>query len=154
MAPAFERILSPEAARPVTPETGGAGSRLDISVVFTSVESTLAALAKAGALAASLGARISLVVPQIVPYALPLESPPVLLDWNEARFRAIADRSPVETAVRIYLCRDRLETLVSNLPAGSLVVMGSRKRWWPTADDRLARSLRKAGHDVIVAATE
>ena len=55
------------------------------------------------------------MVPQVVPYPLPLESPPVLIDWNERRFRVIADESPVETTVRIYLCRDRLETLTAVL---------------------------------------
>jgi hypothetical protein len=93
-------------------------------------------------------------VPQPVPYPLPLESPPVLLDWNERRFRVIASESPVETTVRIYLCRDRLETLASVLNSGSIVVLGARKKWWPTAEARLARSLRKAGHEVIVAELE
>ena len=151
---AFERILIPRTGRPVRQEAEAAEARLSVSVIFTSVESTLGALKKAGALAASLGARITLVVPQVVPYPLPLQSPPVLLDWNERRFRAIASQNPIETAVRIYLCRDRLETLLSILGAGSIVVVGCRKSWWPNADYRLARKLRKAGHEVIVAARE
>ena len=62
-------------------------------------------------LANRLSCRITLVVPQVVPFPLPLSSPPVLLDWNERRFRVIASQSPVETEVQIYLCRDRLEML-------------------------------------------
>ncbi len=151
---AFERTLSPQTGRPVRPEVEAAEPRLNISVIFTSVESTLNALKRAGALAASLGAQITLLVPQVVPYSLPLESPPVLLDWNEKRFHVIAQQSPVDTTVRIYLCRDRVETVASVLRAGSLVVIGSRKQWWPIADNRLARRLRKAGHEVIVAAME
>ena len=154
MVLAFERILQPGTGHPVRPEVEDRGPRLNISVIFTSVESTLKALKKAGALATRLGARITLLVPQIVPYPLPLESPPVLIDWNERRFRVIADESPVETTVRIYLCRDRLETLASVLNSGSIVVLGSRKKWWPTAEARLAGRLRKAGHEVIVAEME
>jgi hypothetical protein len=154
MVLAFERILDPKLGRPVRPELDAAEAKLDISVVFTSVESTLAALRKAGSLATSLGARITLLVPQIVPYPLPLESPPVLLDWSEHRFRVIATQSPVETAVRVYLCRDRQDALASVLRVGSLVVIGCRKSWWPDSDYRLARKLRKAGHEVIVAAME
>ena len=151
---AFERILQPGTAQPVRPEVEGREPRLNISVIFTSVESTIKALTKAGALATSLGARITLVVPQVVPYPRPIESPPVLIDWNERRFRVIAEQSPVETTVRIYLCRDCLETLASVLNSGSIVVLGARRRWWPTAESRLARSLRKAGHEVIVAGRE
>lgn len=151
---AFEKILHVEKGRPVRPKAEGREPRLNISVIFTSVDSTLKALKKAGALATSLGARITILVPQPVPYPLPLESPPVLLDWNERRFRVIASESPVETTVRIYLCRDRLETLASVLNSGSIVVLGARKKWWPTAEARLARSLRKAGHEVIVAELE
>ena len=154
MVLAFERLLRPEAGDPVRPDAGDREARLNISVIFTSVESTLSALNRAGALASSLGARITLLVPQVVPFPLPLESPPVLLDWNEKRFRVIADESPVDTTVQIFLCRDRLEALTSVLRASSIVVVGAAKRWWPTAEARLARKLRKAGHEVIVAEME
>ena len=92
--------------------------------MFTSVEATLAALKQAGSLANRLGAHITLVVPQIVPQPLPLDSPPVLIEWNENRFRMIASETPVDTAVQIYLCRDRWETLASVLKPHSLVVIG------------------------------
>jgi hypothetical protein len=119
-------------------------------VVFTSVDATLAALKEAGNLASSLGGRIALIVPQIVPYPLPLTSPPVLVDFNERRLRVIASRCRVETRVTIYLCREAFETLQSALKPHSLVVVGSRKRWWPTAEKRLAAKLRRLGHQVVV----
>src|ERR1019366_7440567 len=109
MSLAIEKILVPATGQPSRPPE--VGQRLNIAVVFTSVDSTLAALQAAGNLANSLGARITLVVPQIVPYPLPLETPPVLVEFNEKRFRVMASESPVETSVQIYLCRDRFETL-------------------------------------------
>ena len=151
---ALERILQPSTGIPPKPEIEEREERLNISVIFTSVEWTLTALKRAGALAASLGARITLLVPQVVPYPLPLESPPVLIDWNEQRFRMIASESPVETTVRIYLCRDRLETLAFVLRPASIVIVGCRRKWWPTSEARLARKLRKSGHEVILAETE
>jgi hypothetical protein len=66
----------------------------------------------------------------------------------------IAIESPVETIVRVFLCRDRLETLSMVLKPHSLVVVGGRGRWWPTAEERLARRLRRAGHEVIFEETE
>jgi hypothetical protein len=111
-------------------------------------------LKEAGNLANSLGARITLVVPQMVPHPLLLESPPVLVDFNENRFRVMASKSPVETRVHIYLCRDRFDALTSVLKAGSIVVLGGRKRWWPTKDETLARQLRRAGYEVLFKETE
>ena len=72
------------------------------------------------------------------------------VDFNERRLRVIAKRPKgrVETRISIYLCRDPLETLMSVLKPHSLVVVGSCKRWWPTAEKRLAAKLRQAGHEV------
>jgi hypothetical protein len=72
------------------------------------------------------------------------------VDFNERRLRVLAGQSRVETRVSIYLCRDALPTLLSVLKPHSLVVVGSRKRWWPTAEKRLAAKLRRAGHVVMV----
>jgi hypothetical protein len=154
MALALERMIAPVTGVPARPLVEESDSKLDISVVFTSVDATLAALKEAGSLAASLGGRITLIVPQIVPYPLPLTSPPVLVDFNERRLRVIASQCRVETRVSIYLCRDPLETLVSVLKPHCLVVIGSRKRWWPTAEKRLARKLRHTGHQVVVTERE
>ena len=150
MSLALEKILTPAPAVAAPQE-----SQLNIAVIFTSVDATLRALKAAGKLANRLGARIKLMVPQVVPYPLPLTSPPVLLDWNERRFRVLANESPVETAVQLYLCRDRLDTLKASLKPQSLVVIGGRKRrFWPTKEQTLAKALRRAGHEVIFAETE
>ena len=140
----YRRLAVLRSGEPGKPNTG-----LDISVVFTSIEPTLQALKEAGALAQHLGGRITLVVAQVVPYPLPLETPPVLVEFSENRFRVLARENPVETNVHIYLCRDRFEALTSALKPGSIVVVGWRKKWWPTKDEILARQLRRAGHEVI-----
>jgi hypothetical protein len=154
MSLAIEKILAPATGYPTRREPEVSDQKLNIAVVFTSVQSTLAALKQAGKLANSLGARIKLVVPQVVPYSLPLETPPVLVEFNENRFRVMANETPVETSVQIYLCRDRFETLKSVLQRGSVIVVGGRKRWWPTKDQRLARQLRRAGYEVLFQETE
>jgi hypothetical protein len=158
MALALERMIAPVIGVPASPFAEATDSKLDISVVFTSVNATLEALKQAGELlghqAASLGGRITLIVPQIVPYPMPLASPPVLVDFNERRLRVIAGNCRVETRVSIYLCRDALETLRSVLKPRSLVIVGSRKRWWPTAEKRLAAKLRHFGHEVVVTERE
>ncbi len=154
MSLAIEKISVPATGLPGWPPAEEADQRLNIAVIFTSVEATLTALKEAGALASSLGAHITLLAPQVVPYSLPLNNPPVLRDFNETRFRVIARDSRVETSVQIYLCRDLFETLASVLSPGSLVVLGGRKRWWPTRETRLASKLRRIGHEVVFKETE
>jgi len=154
MSRAEERILNPAAGRPQSLAGADADSKLNICVIFTAVETTLAALRQAGALASNLGARIYLVVPHVVPYPLALNNPPVKRPFNERRFRVIAGQSRVETTVAVYLCRDRMETLEAVLHPHSLIVVGGRKSWWPTSEKRLAAGLRRAGHEVIFSEME
>jgi hypothetical protein len=154
MALALNKTIRPLAGLPERPSPITTGTRLNVDVVFTSVPATLTALKKAAELANRLGAHITLLVPQVVPYPMPLQSPPVLLDWNERRFKVIAEQSLVETTVHLYLCRDREATLLKTLRPHSLVVLGGPKRWWPNAEKRLARKLRHAGHEVIFTETE
>src|SRR6478672_12030432 len=155
MALAFESVLTTVPGEPRADEQVVLQDPcLNIVVVFTSIDATLAALKEAAVLANRLCGRVTLIVPQVVPYPLPLASPPVLVDWNERRFRVIASDSPVETKVIIYLCRDHVQTLTAVLNPHSVVVLGGRKRWWPTRETRLARILRRAGHEVIFKVTE
>jgi len=145
----FEKTLSSGIGEPKPSAGHVPGSRLQVIVVFTSVDATIAALRRAGSLAGSLTTSITLVVAQEVPYPLPLNSPPVLLEFNERRFRTIAGATPAETTVHLYLCRDRWEALKAALKVRSLIVVGGRRSWWPTEEKWLARKLRRAGHDVI-----
>lgn len=151
---ALEKVLAPSPVFSALPGTDEKQSRTNVTVVFTSVPSTLAALRKAGTLANQLGGCITLVVPHMVPYPNPLTGSPVLQDWNEKCFRVLASESHQEAMVQIYLCRDRLETVNAMPRPRSLVVVGGPKRWWPTEEKRLARMLRRAGHEVIFEETE
>lgn len=139
-----------------TRSEGGLGGRLEVVVVHTAIPATLQALKTAATLAQGLSARIRLLVPQAVPYALPLEEPPVPISFTERRFRTVAEEVDVETTVEIVLCRDIFSALETLLRPRSLVVLGARSsRWarlgWPSAEARLARRLRKLGHQVVFA---
>ena len=125
-----------------------------VAVIYTAVDATVTALQTAASLASRLKARIVLVGFQIVPYPCALNNPPVRTDFQERRLCAIAMQADVQTEVRIYLCRDRLQALELVLDPHSPIVIGGRKRPWPTAETRLARGLRRAGHEVIFAVAE
>jgi hypothetical protein len=131
-----------------------ANSKLEITVIFTTFDLTQEAVKNAGALAMRLGARVAVVAAQVVPYPLPLDRPPVPHGFIFRRFEALVDQFPVKTEFRVFLCRDQLQCFKSILSSGSPLVMGIRKRLWPTRDERLARQLRRAGHEVILVEAE
>ena len=132
-------------------------NELEINVIFTDHRGTLGALKTAGALAHQLLAHINLLVPRVVPYPLPLARPPVSIELTERRLLDLARQGaqgPVVISVQLYLCRDRRLCLLEALKPQSLVVLGSRARWWPTKETKLARMLQFAGHHVIFAGLE
>ncbi len=149
-------IHDPTTSRSAWPEPGTPVSetQLNISVVFTTEEATAKALETAVTLANRLGARITLLAPQVVSYHLPIDQPQILRDWNENRLRALAASCPVETTVCFYLCRNAAETLIRRIRPHSLIVIGTKKRWWPTAETSLAKRLRQAGHEVLLTELE
>jgi hypothetical protein len=157
MPATFERRFTgiPSTWTPTRKARGDAEKQLNICVVFTSIEGTMAALRTAGTLANRLRGHITLIVPEVVPFHLPLNKPAVVHDWNKRRFRVLAAGCTVETSVRFLLCRDRDETLARALEPHSLIVIGGKKRWWwPTSESRLAARVRSLGHEVILTETE
>ena len=139
------------ASRPVSPSaTNRSDGQLEVAVIFTCPEATIRALRRTGALLRGLNARIDLIATQTVPYPLAVDNPPISVGFSEARLLDVARRSQVETTVSLYLCRSRLQMLTSVLNRGSLVVLGTRKTWLPTWEQKLARKLECAGHRVIL----
>jgi len=126
---------------------------LMITVLYTTPEATGVALTSAAALAGNLGATIRLVIMRIVPFPLPLNTPPVPIEFSERHARKLARRVGVVPEVQILDCRDREEALLKILPSQSVVVMGVRHRWFPTRQTRLARMLRGKGHEVVLVET-
>lgn len=126
---------------------------LEIAVIYTTIEATHAALSHAAQLAQSLNASISLVATQLVPFPTPLDEPQVPAGLSEERLKALASHCPVEAGVRLCLCRDRVEGLQLMLDPHTVIVIGGKRRWWPTPEQRLARQLKRTGREVIFTET-
>lgn len=120
-------------------------------VLFTTHAGTVAALKSAARLGAHLGARPKILMLYPVPYTLPLGKQAVPEGFLENEVRALQRDFPGEISVRICLCRHPRQGLREVLEPHSLIVMGGRKRWWPTEEQWLAWRLRKDGHEVIFA---
>ena len=127
--------------------------RMRITVVFTSIAGTLAALKATARLARHLNAEIVLVVTEVVYFRYALDSPPVSPNFFATLCQALLEELHVEippTEIEVYLCRDSAECLKRVLAPRSLVVMGAAKRRWNMRERRLAKTLRKFDHSVLL----
>jgi len=127
----------------------GAGE-LQVFVIHTSRELTKACLNAVSALTRSLGARVTLLAVQIVPFPLPLDQPDVTPQFVERALVALAREIEAPVDVQVMLARDLEIGMRLGLTASSLVVVAAKKRRWPNAEVKLARSLARAGHSVAV----
>jgi hypothetical protein len=147
------RLTRPERPAVIreTPEEPGSG-RLEVNVIFTDPQATMAALETAGSLARDLGACIQVRAAITVPYTLPVDKPPVSVEFIENLLCGLVSRADLdafEPRVHLYECRDRIETLLQVLRPNSLVVICGQEHWWPTAERRMAKALRSKGHRVV-----
>jgi len=128
---------------------GKDGRGQEIIVLFTTHAGTVAALKMASQLSANLGARPKLLMLYAVPYTLPLGKRALPDGFLENRVHALQRDFPEEISTDIHLCRHPRQGLGEALPPHSLIVLGGRKRWWPTPEQRLAEFLHSGGHQVI-----
>jgi hypothetical protein len=131
-----------------------AGSQPSAFVIYTSANRTLKALEKASALVKPVGGSIEVLAPQVVPSSLPLDRPPVRFEVAIRHFEEMAEQLPVPIRIHACLCREPWEAFKAILSPNTPIVIGIRKRWWPTSEERLAGKLRRAGFQVIPVVTE
>jgi hypothetical protein len=120
-----------------------------IYVVYTSIESTLAAVRVAGNFGKVLGVPVTLIYLRTVPYVLPVDAPggisPVETEVFLERLRA----EGLDVRVNVYLCRDKHRAIAAAIKPHSLIVVGGRRRWWSREPERWRRMLEAAGHFVV-----
>jgi hypothetical protein len=122
-----------------------------IYVVFTNIDDTSRALESAALWADRLNFDIDLLVPWVVPYPLPPSNPTASIEFILNEIRRTTACNDVSAEAHVYLCRDRLQILTEVLPAHSVVIIGGKRTWWPSASVRLARKLRSHGHIAVLA---
>ena len=127
---------------------------LEVNVIYTRLPGTANTLNAANTLARGLGARITVHLAQVIPYPLELKSPHVSIPFAEEQLGLLAGCQPVETSVQVHLCRDLSDAIRRALKPQSVVVIGSRRRWWPTREESLAKTLQREGHHVILTYAE
>jgi len=141
--------VGPLRRRPASPSI-----RTDrIYLVYTGIEPTLAAARAAAPFAEALGVPLTVVHFRTVPYPLAVDAPTGISPIETAAFRRRLRNDGLDADIHVYLCRDDQRTMPRALHSQSLVVMGSRRSWWPTHAERSRRLLEAAGFFVVFVET-
>ena len=130
------------------PDVAAAESELELVVPFTDRRLTQTAIAAASRLGKGLRAVVRLVRIETVPWRCDLDHPPVALDFLRSQLKSYRSALPMQREVR--LARGFVEGLMSTLTANSVVVLATKRRWWPTRAERLAAILERAGHRAVL----
>jgi hypothetical protein len=127
-------------------------ARLCVTVIVTTAEGTISALNEARRLARDLDANITLLKIEVIPLRFPLDESRISLDFIMKQQCSPLLRSSAreeEMNIRTCLCRDQAACLRSALRRRALVVIGGRRHWWISREERLERALHRLGHHVI-----
>ncbi len=123
---------------------------LEVVVPYTNQALTAEALAAATEMARGFQAAVTLMAVYVLPYPSPLECQEGIRRRLEAELTAVARTSSAATRVKLVFARDREDAYLGLLRRHSLVVIGTRDRWWRTREERLARKLMACGHSVAL----
>ena len=123
---------------------------LDLVVPFTTPEFTRVALDAANRMGGGLNPTLRLVKVQVVPFPLDLDQSPVYIDFLKSQLAQFRSELPVVGEIR--LAREFEAGLLGTLGRDSVVILATRKRPWRTRNKRLAATLRRAGHKVVLVA--
>ena len=143
-------FLRDETGLPSALESDRREHPLELVVPYVNPAVTTRALAAALKLADGCGAEVILMAVHVLPYPAPLESQEGIRRRLEAELAAVARATPAALRVKLVFARDREGTYFALLRRRSLVVIGTKDRWWRTGEERLARKLAAHGHSVAV----
>jgi hypothetical protein len=128
----------------------GAGEELQIVVPYTEWSLTRGVLGRAPQLTAGLNARIKLVAVHTVPYQTEFYCPTSVHACLVQQVMDLASECPLPVEPLVVLARSREEGFLFAMREHSTVLLGSRKHWWRTAEESLARHLASQGHRVAL----
>jgi len=129
------------------------GRRPRISVIYTNIEGTLAALDAAVRFSRGLEAEIVLLVAEELALYYSLDHPPIATAFFERVCKAILAELQLDaTAIRleIYFCRRQIKCFEAALHPRSVVLLGTGHHFWRRKERKLASTLKALGHDALL----
>lgn len=119
-----------------------------VTVLFTGLVPTVKALTVARGIGRALGVAVSVMVVKTARYGPGGGAVPTAIDAEtdalQRRLRAAGD-----VRLRMFTASRASEALSVALAPHSLVVVGGRRRWWPTSVSRMCDWLEAHGHYVL-----
>jgi hypothetical protein len=134
-----------QAALPRPDVATGADEPVRLIVPYTDPATTRGALTAAAVLTRGLNASIVLVAVQVLPFPAPFYCPTSVQKHLEAQLAGLASGCPVAVEATVVLARDQEEGYLQVLHPGATVLIATRTRWWKTREEKLARTLTRAG---------
>jgi len=129
-------------------EVPGATGEIEIVVPYTEWEVTAKVLQRAVVLTAGLNARISLIAVHAVPYPAPFGCPAAVHAHLVEQLVDLASQCTLPVSAQVVLARGLAEGFNHGMAPESTVLLGSRRRFYRTYEERLARMLASRGHRV------
>lgn len=113
-----------------------------VHVIGTTIDATREALIAACALARGLSGRVAIFVCKL---SSDYGSADEEYKRAERELRRLAESCVPSASVLSCICERPIDVAQMFLPPGFVVIGGAAGRWWPTAEERLARALAKLG---------
>jgi acetyl esterase/lipase len=127
---------------------------LPLFVVFTTVQDTLLSLQAVDRFTSDLSLRIHLLVPDRAEYSASRITPVMLADFTARYFLTMVPHTS-DWQIKLTRYPAATEDLWEVLPPQSLIILaGTTRRFWSSPEQRFARQLRQAGHEVIFFSTQ
>jgi hypothetical protein len=135
---------------PVILATSEPVEELEVVVPYTEWAVTDAVLKRAASLTGGLNVRLKLIGVHAVPFPADFRWPTAVHACLVEQLMDLASRSPLPVDAQVVLARSREEGFRYMLKPESTVLVGTRKHFWRTAEERLAKTLVADGHKVAV----
>jgi len=131
-------------------QAGAEDRHLEVVVPYTEWAVAEAVLQRTAALAAGLDVRVRLVAVHTVPYAATFGCPAAVHAHLVEQLTDLASRSPLTIEPQVVLSRGWVEGFEFAIRPESTVLVGTRKHFWRTREESLARDLARGGHNVAL----
>jgi hypothetical protein len=131
-------------------DTSNVREDLEIVVPYTERSLTQAVLDRAAGLTAGLNARVMLVAIHTVPYPAQFECQTAVHAYLVEQLVELASRCAFAVEPQVVLARSRVDGFRHVLSDRSTVLLGTRKHWWRTQEEVLARDLVRDGYNVAL----
>ena len=123
---------------------------IELVVPYSDPTLTSGLLRRAETLAAGLQVRIKLVAVHAVPYPAAFRCPAATHSFLVDQLMELADGCSLPVEPQVILARSREEGFCYALKSESTILLGTRRHFWRTDEERLARTLVSNGHKVAL----